>query len=203
MRRFDRTADGTPLAQEDFCQLAGKTAANEGKNFKYEGSYEEIAEIVKTHCGAHRIEIEKLFSLIAFNYVIGNGDAHLKNFSLIETPDGDFVVSPAYDLLSTAIHLPSESRTALVFFKDDFETEFFARNGFYGRPDFLELAQRFGMQNQRAEVILGRFQKEEIKVHSLLDRSLLSPTAKEAYRATFADRLRALGTTDVRRVKKG
>jgi serine/threonine-protein kinase HipA len=192
VRRFDRDATtGRKLAQEDFCQLAGKSRATHGENYKYDGSYEELGRLLRQYCPAWKVEAERLFALIAFNYVCGNGDAHLKNFSLLETPFGDSALSPAYDLLCTTLHLPTESRTALEMF-DDFTTPSFDANGFAKRPDFLELATRFGLRAVRAEAILVRFTSERSAFEALLDRSLLSPDAKVRYRAVLADRLRAI-----------
>lgn len=192
VRRFDRdAATGRKLAQEDFCQLAGKSRATHGENYKYDGSFEELGRLLRQYCPAWKVEAERLFALIAFNYVCGNGDAHLKNFSLLETPFGDSALSPAYDLLCTTLHLPTESRTALEMF-DDFTTPSFDANGFAKRPDFLELATRFGLRAVRAEAILARFASERPAFESLLHRSLLSPDAKARYRAVLADRLRAI-----------
>ncbi len=192
VRRFDRdAATGRKLAQEDFCQLAGKSRATHGENYKYDGSYEELGRLLRQYSPAWRVEAERLFALIAFNYVCGNGDAHLKNFSLLETPFGDHALSPAYDLLCTTLHLPSESRTALEMF-DEFITPSFEANAFAKRSDFIELANRFGLRPPRVTAILDRFASERPKVEALLDRSLLSPESKARYRAVFADRLQAL-----------
>ncbi len=192
VRRFDRDpATGRKLAQEDFCQLAGKSRATHGENYKYDGSYEELGSLLRQYCPAWKVEAERLFALVAFNYVCGNGDAHLKNFSLLETPFGDSALSPAYDLLCTTLHLPTESRTALEFF-DDFTTPSFDANGFAKRADLLELAKRFGLRATRAEAILNRFASERAAFEALLDRSLLSVEAKARYRAVLADRLWAI-----------
>jgi serine/threonine-protein kinase HipA len=192
VRRFDRdAATGRKLAQEDFCQLAGRSRATHGENYKYDGSYEELGGLLRRYSPAWRVESERLFTLIAFNYVCGNGDAHLKNFSLLETSFGDYSLSPAYDLLCTTLHLPTESRTALEIF-DDFITPSFEINAFAKRPDFMELANRFGLRAPRATAILDRFSIEKAKVEALLDRSLLSPESKARYRSLFADRLLAL-----------
>jgi serine/threonine-protein kinase HipA len=192
VRRFDRdAATGKKLAQEDFCQLAGKSRATHGENYKYDGSCEELGRLLRQYSPAWRVEAERLFMLIAFNYVCGNGDAHLKNFSLLETPFGDYSLSPAYDLLCTSLHLPAESRTALEIF-DDFVTPSFEINAFAKRSDFMELANRFGLRTPRATAILDRFNSERPKVEALLDRSLLSAESKSRYRALFADRLIAL-----------
>ena len=64
--------------------MVSKTTENAGPDFKYEYSYEELAELVLQYIPAHMVEIEKLFELIVFNYLFSNGDAHLKNFSVLE-----------------------------------------------------------------------------------------------------------------------
>ena len=86
--------DGLPLAQEDFCQLSNRSPDTAGAHYKYDSSHEEVGQILRRFNPSYRIDAEKLFRMIVFNYVIGNGDAHLKNFSLLETPLGDFSLSP-------------------------------------------------------------------------------------------------------------
>ena len=192
VRRFDRdAATGRKLAQEDFCQLAGKSRATDGENYKYNGTHEELGRLLRQYCPAWKVESERLFALIAFNYLCGNGDAHLKNFSLLETPFGDSALSPAYDLLCTTLHLPNESRTALDFF-DDFTTPSFDANGFAKRADFAALALRFSIRLERAGAILQRFVTEQASIEALLERSLLSADAKKRYRDILADRVRAM-----------
>lgn len=78
-RRFDRRG-GAKIGQEDFCQLSNRTEETAGRNYKYDGSYEEVGRILKQYGKACPVEIEKLFARIVFNYVFSNGDAHLKNF---------------------------------------------------------------------------------------------------------------------------
>lgn len=193
VKRFDRDPiTGVKRSQEDFCQLSNRTRETRGRNYKYDGSYEEIGQILKRYCGSYTIEIEKLFRLIVFNYVIGNGDAHFKNFSLVPTPLGDFVLSPGYDLLNTNLHLPTESSTALDIFADDFETEAFRENGFYSGADFLELARRFGMKLDRAIGILQSVEEFPEKVEALVRVSLLAETARERYMTIVRDRVRAV-----------
>lgn len=196
VRRFDRALDSErKLRQEDFCQLSGRSALNAGKNFKYDGSYEECGELVRTFCPAWRIAIERLFRQVVFNYLIGNGDAHLKNFSLLETPSADHALSPAYDLLCTSLHLPNESRLALDLFRNDFSTPFFQTNGFHGYQDFMELAARFEMAADVAAAFLVSLPSTRTAVHDLIGSSFLSEPAKERYRLIFDDRLLALRAT--------
>jgi serine/threonine-protein kinase HipA len=189
-RRFDRRA-GVKIGQEDFCQLSNRTEETAGRNYKYDGTYEEAGRILKQYCGAYSVEAEKLFARIVFNYAFSNGDAHLKNFSLFESEFGDFILTPAYDLLCTSLHFPEEGRTALDLF-DDFETESFRQNAFYRRPDFLKLAGFYGMQMGRAERYLNQFANNKDKTFDLIGRSLLSDPAKADFGARFTDRLKAI-----------
>jgi serine/threonine-protein kinase HipA len=191
VRRFDWKT-GAKLRQEDFCQLSGRSAQTTGRNFKYEGSHEECGRILRSFCPAWRIAIERLFRQIVFNYVTGNGHAHLKNFSLLDPPSGDHALSPAYDLLCTTLHLPGESRMALDLFGNNFETPIFQANGFHGFVDFMELANRFGIAEGVASAFLRSFEEKRSDAQALIGRSLMSKTAKDRYLEVFEDRLLAI-----------
>jgi serine/threonine-protein kinase HipA len=104
-KRFDLKEDGSKLAQEDFASLSGRTPQTHGEHYKYSGNYLELFEIMKKFVPAYPIEAPKLFKVLIFNYLFSNGDAHFKNFSLIETSMGDFKLGPAYDLLNSRIHI--------------------------------------------------------------------------------------------------
>ncbi|MBC8385554.1 MAG: HipA domain-containing protein, partial [Candidatus Cloacimonetes bacterium] len=189
-KRFDRK-NGEKFQQEDFCQLMNKTPETAGENFKYNSSYEEMGKIVHKFCSAGKIEIEKLFQQILFDYIFSNGDAHLKNFSLIESSYGDFVLSPAYDLINTAVHFPQESRLALDLFTD-YETDSFKLNGFYKKVDFLKLAEIFMIKKMRAERFLEEFVIKKEKVHGLIKTSFLRDEAKKRYLNLYDDRMKAI-----------
>ena len=88
------------------------------------------------------------------------------------------------------MHLPNESRTALELF-DDFESDFFKRNGFYGREDFIELANRFGIPEKRAETVLNTFPARKQAIGDLIASSFLSANGKQDYLVRLNDRLRA------------
>jgi serine/threonine-protein kinase HipA len=97
-RRFDRANDGKKFLQEDFCQLAEKSPKD-----KYDGSAELCARIVQRFASAPGVDAAKLFRLMVFTWWTGNGDMHLKNFSLLRGEDGNYRLSPAYDLLCTRL----------------------------------------------------------------------------------------------------
>ncbi len=182
VKRFDVLANGKKLLQEDFAQLANRSEDNAGKNYKYDYSYEEMAELMKRYVAAYPVEIEKFFSLIIFNYLICNGDSHLKNFSLTRNEQfGDYILTPAYDLLNTRLHLTVEPDTALDFFKDDFITEEYKAGSKYTKVDFLELGLRFGILKDRAEKILLRFTAKEKEIIEKVDQSFLPDDLKRTY----------------------
>lgn len=108
-KRFDLVADGSKLAQEDFASLAKRTPQTHGDNYKYAGNYLELFNLLRNSVTAYLPEASKLLRLIIFNYLFSNGDAHFKNFSLIETALGDFKLSPAYDLLNSRIHIEDQT----------------------------------------------------------------------------------------------
>ena len=189
-KRFDRE-NGVKIKQEDFSSLAGYTEQSHGKNYKYHYSYEEIGGLIKKYLPSYKIEVFKFFKLVLFNYLVGNGDAHLKNFSVLQRSTKDYGLSPAYDLLSSALHLPNESRTALEFFKV-YQTESFNANGFYAYDDCIALAKLLAIPPKMSEEIIKNFLSKEQETLSLLENSFLSPVAKVKYQALFIDRLRAI-----------
>ena len=102
IKRFDRYGKSKKLSVEDFAQLAGKS-----RETKYDYCMEKVINLIDTFSTFPAIEKVKLFRLTIFNFLIGNEDMHLKNFSII-TRDNKIELSPAYDLLNTTIVLPNE-----------------------------------------------------------------------------------------------
>lgn len=192
-RRFDVKQDGTKSLQEDFAQLLSRTSKTHGENYKYDGTYEEIGQLIKKYVAAAPPAIEEFFRLITFNYVIANGDAHLKNFSLIQLDTGEYQLTPAYDLMSTKLHTPYESDTALELYENCMDVEFYGVNGFYGRPDFLAFAKRLGIIDKRAMAILDTYASHRDAVIEMIKKSNLSESSKRTYITTFEDRLTRIG----------
>lgn len=191
-KRFDRRA-GMPIRQEDFCQLSGRSEETHGDTYKYDSSYEELAELVRRFCNSDAVENPKVFFIVLFNYVFSNGDAHLKNFSLFESPQGDYILTPAYDLLNTSIHFPGEpSSTGLDFFADGHFTPRYEELGFYSSTDFLELGDKFGIPEDEMTEMISRFPVRCSAVESAIAGSRLSSVAKRKYLARFSDRLKAI-----------
>ena len=191
-RRFDRRG-GERVQQEDFCQLAGRSPETHGENYKYDASYEELADLMRRFCPAAAVENPKVFFLILFNYVFANGDAHLKNFSLYRSEHGDYVLTPAYDLLNTSVHFPNEpTATGLDFFADGHFTAAYETLGFHSSADFIELGRTFGVAEDEVREQLAMFAERRAAVERMLAESALSGEAKSRYLFRFHDRLRAI-----------
>ncbi|MCC7299052.1 MAG: HipA domain-containing protein, partial [Bacteroidia bacterium] len=182
-KRFDYTADGSKTPQEDFASILGRTKELFGEDYKNEGSYEEIAQLMSQNVAAYPVEIEKFFELVLFNYLFNNGDAHLKNFSLQQPLAGDYLLSPAYDLINTRIHIPDEAFFALKngLFADDADTESFQSLGFYAYDDFLEFGKKIGIRERRAIALLNKFRTPNPTVNELTSHSYLTKNVKKLY----------------------
>lgn len=181
-KRFDVKEKGGKWGNEDFATLAGKTKDNAGANFKYDYSYEEAGLLIQKFVPAWRIEIEKFFSLVVFNFLFSNGDAHLKNFSLLESDSGDYLLSPAYDLVNTRLHV-DDTDFALDkgLFADEFKSEQFKKSGHPSKNDFTEFALRIGVKESRIEKLLNPFLEKQLFVETLISRSFLTQANKRGY----------------------
>src|ERR1700678_2290308 len=106
--RFDLRMDGTYRGFEDFCVLNARRTDE-----KYRGSYETSVMrrfgqfATSTHVTQ---DMQKLFTLIALNCALRNGDAHLKNFGVVyDDVQGEARLAPVYDLVTTSVYLPNDS----------------------------------------------------------------------------------------------
>ncbi|NWK74300.1 type II toxin-antitoxin system HipA family toxin [Acinetobacter sp. SwsAc6] len=110
VERFDKSSDGTKLGYEDFTTLMKKS---NDPDAKYSGSYETLLKATYLYTGSVA-EVEKMYKYIVFNCLVGNGDAHLKNFALQYSPDmKNIFVSPPFDITHTLIYESIDNKMAL------------------------------------------------------------------------------------------
>lgn len=174
VERFDRVATATGIArlhQEDACQILDRYPAD-----KYLLSTSEVMNALDV-CAAPVVEKTKLLRVIAFSYLIGNGDLHGKNVSVRTRPDRHIELSPAYDLLSTFPY--GDRRMAL---------RLDARDDNLRRGHFVTFGARHGLRERAVNSM----------VDSLLD---VAPLFEENLDAIGFDgrKLRALRTMMVKR----
>ena len=196
-KRFDYKADGSKIKQDDFASIAGKTEKNSGRDFKYSGSYEDVAKLLQQNVAAWRVEMEKFFTLVVFNYLFSNGDAHLKNFSLQETDGGDYVLTPAYDLMNTAIHINDGDfalQDGLIPIQE--YSEVYTKTSHPCKDDFITFGTRIGVHPKKLHAIIEMFATEQPKVYELIDNSFLEEKVKRMYKQSYQERLHCFRRSD-------
>ncbi len=112
--------------------------------------------------------MRRFFELVVFNYLFANGDAHLKNFSLQQTTNGDYLLSPAYDLLNTSLHIQDEDFALQEGLIPPAEhSDIYARTGHPCRADFETFGKRIGVLPKKVSAILDMFSQEQPAVYEL------------------------------------
>ena len=177
VKRFDRYKRGRrikKLACEDMQQILG------GPD-KYAGSHEQIAQAVRQHCTFIPLEFQRLFEVVIFNFAIGNGDAHRKNFSLLTSVDGTIALSPAYDLVSSRLAIPAES--------DELALTVSGKRNRLRRVDFLAFAAHLSIAPDYAEGKIADLLNLHGEFTEMIAASRLNPELREHLSGILADRL--------------
>jgi serine/threonine-protein kinase HipA len=175
IKRFDRFGKQQKRAVEDFSQLAELD-----RKTKYDYSVEKIVKLIDTYCTFPIIEHSKFFKLLIFNFLFGNEDMHLKNYSIITSDKGAIQFSPAYDLLN--------SMATYRFYEkayNDIEQTALTINGKKNnlkKGDFIALAERMELQDKIIEKSFSDLQKCYETALALLDKSFMSAKMIIAYR---------------------
>jgi serine/threonine-protein kinase HipA len=142
--------------------------------------------------------MEKFFNLVVFNFLFSNGDAHLKNFSLLETANGDSILSPAYDLMDTRIHVDEDGFFALndELFKEWYWSGCRIKNSHHHpcKEDFIEFGKKTGITENRVDKLLDPFLKKQGEVENLVIKSFLDEATKEQYLSHYNERLGMLNS---------
>jgi serine/threonine-protein kinase HipA len=173
VRRFDRLADRRKLLQEDFCQLAEQPPKD-----KYEGSAELCVRLLRRYASEPLVDVLRLYRLLVFSWWTGNGDMHLKNFSLLTGEDGLHRLSPAYDLVSTRLVIPGDQLALSVGGKRDRLT----------LEDWLGFARYGGIPERSAKRVLTKINSSLGVCVEMIDRSFLSAPSKNVYRDLLRER---------------
>lgn len=177
-RRIDRVGS-IKLAMEDMCQLSERLTED-----KYKGSAEQIGKIIRKYSSNPGFDLVTFFESAVFNFIIGNSDMHLKNFSLITSQDGTVSLAPFYDLLSTHLVMP-----------EDKEESALTINGKKSKltiDDFFALSDNLGIPNKAAVSSVKRIIGCREKWERLLQNSYLSDGLKVSYYHLITERLKRL-----------
>lgn len=178
-RRVDRTEKGEKLPMEDMCQLTERLTEH-----KYKGSYEQIAKAVQRFSSVPKLDLVNYWEQVVFSWITGNADMHLKNFSLYSTVKGNYTLTPAYDMLSTALVMPEDTEELAL-----------ALNGKkrkFKKPDFITAMQASGLEEKVIENIFRKFLKVKDKWFAFIELSFLSDDMKERYKGIIDEKLKMI-----------
>lgn len=166
-RRIDRTRKGGKIAMEDMCQLSERLTED-----KYKGSYERIAKLIRQHSAAPLLDVVNFWEVVVFSWLTGNADMHLKNFSLYRPAD-NYMLAPAYDLLSTALAMPEDDEELALTLN--------GKKKRIRRNDFEKAMLENGMKDNAIAKLFDRFSKSVPKWHGLINESFLPKALQKAY----------------------
>jgi serine/threonine-protein kinase HipA len=169
-KRIDRDKNGAKLPMEDMCQLTERLT-----EYKYKGSYEQIAKVILRHSSAPLLDLANFWELVLFCRLTGNSDMHLKNFSLYSPVRGMYTLAPAYDLLSAALALPQDT--------EELALTLGGRKKKLTCPNFRKAFTQSGLDPKVSERIFAGFEQAYPKWRSFIGVSFLTDAYKEKYLA--------------------
>ena len=159
-RRIDRTNEGGKLAMEDMCQLSEKLTEQ-----KYKGSYEQIAKLVLRYSSAPKLDLVNFWEQVVFSWITGNADMHLKNFSLYSPQQEVYTLTPAYDMLSTALVMPEDTEELALTLN--------GKKRKLKKADFVTSIRASGLDEKVIENLFKKLLKVETKWMEFISLSFL------------------------------
>ncbi len=179
--RFFEKNNVIMLAMEDFCQLDMRLTQD-----KYKGSYERCANVIRRYSSRKGLDMTELYLRIVFSFIVGNSDMHLKNFSLIETKSGsgEYVLSPAYDLLPVNIIMPED--------REQLALPINGKKMNIRKKDFLIFADECGISRISAEKMINSLTKKKDKLLQMCEESYLPEHLKKQFCELLEERIAIL-----------
>lgn len=175
-KRVDRTETGYKIHMLDMFQILEAFD-------KYKSSMEKVGKAVSQHSSNTLLDMVRLFEIVVFSFITGNNDMHLKNFSLLKI-DENWILAPAYDLLNVNLHLPED--------KEESALTIIGKKSRLMKKDFIQLGEKFGLNNKQIENTFKRFLKSEKAMRALLQKSFLSAEKQQNYDQLLKIRLSLL-----------
>ena len=123
--RMDRGRKGGKISMLDMCQLTNRLTEH-----KYYGTYQQLADTIKKYSAAPMLDVQRFWEVVLFSWITGNSDMHCKNFSLIDTGNGEYAFAPAYDLLAVLLADPEDTEEMAMSFTTGGTKSGFDRNTF-------------------------------------------------------------------------
>lgn len=179
--RMDRGKKNEKISMLDMCQLTNRLTEH-----KYYGTYQQLAETIKKYSSAPMLDVQRFWELVLFSWMTGNSDMHCKNFSLIDTGNGDYVLSPAYDLLAVLLADPADTEEMAMSFSVG------GKKGGFDHNTFMTAFVESGISVSRSEKIIKQMKTYLPKWKELISQSFLPENMKDDYYSLLEKRNRAL-----------
>lgn len=177
-KRIDR-AEGKKIHMEDMCQLTERLT-----EFKYRGSYEQIGKAIQKYSANPGLDLINFFEQLLFSFLTGNADMHLKNFSLINNPVLGYVLTPAYDMLSTKLVMEEDD--------EDLALTLNAKKKKLKRKDFISAFNLFEIPEKTQNNTFAKFERTIPSWFKMIEISFLPSEMKDAYADLIKDRTKRL-----------
>jgi len=181
VKRFDRLPDGSKLHKEDMAQLLELPSTA-----KYEASLEKVGKAIRRWCSHAFLDLINFYERVLFNFVIGNGDMHLKNWALLTLPqpEGRFIrLAPCYDFVSSRLYIPNDDESALTIH---------GRRNRIQRSDFEALAHYLELDAKAAASAMEKIVSSEKQLLEGVKPAPLSAPRKEALLTLISSRIHRL-----------
>ena len=179
--RMDRGRKGEKISMLDMCQLTNRLTEH-----KYYGTYQQLAETIKKYSSVPMLDVQRYWEVVLFSWMTGNSDMHCKNFSLIDTGNGEYVLSPAYDLLAVLLADPADTEEMAMSF-----TVGGAKNGF-NKTTFMDAFTQSGIPVAVADKMIDRMKGHFPKWKELIAQSFLPEKMKADYCRLLSQRIEQL-----------
>ena len=166
-RRIDRTNEGGKLAMEDMCQLS-----------------EQIAKLVLRYSSAPKLDLVNFWEQVVFSWITGNADMHLKNFSLYSPQQEVYTLTPAYDMLSTALVMPEDTEELALTLN--------GKKRKLRKADFVMSMRASGLDEKVIENLFKKLLKVETKWMEFISLSFLPEEMQISYKDMISIKLNML-----------
>ncbi|MCH8549821.1 MAG: HipA domain-containing protein [Balneolaceae bacterium] len=180
-KRIDRDENGNKFAMEDMCQLTGRLTED-----KYKGSHEQIAKVIKQFSANPLYDLTRFYEFVLFSFITGNGDMHLKNFSLFNDPKIGWKLAPGYDLLNTRLVISKEKDP------EELALTLFGKKSKFNPESFDKFGKTIGLNPKQIQNIKDSFLSKRDTFLQTIEKSFLSDEMKDIYIEILEERLMAL-----------
>ena len=150
-------------------------------------TYQQLAQTIKKYSSAPMLDVQRFWEVVLFSWITGNSDMHCKNFSLVDTGNGEYTLAPAYDLLAVLLADPADTEEMAMSF-----TVGGTKSGF-DRNTFMTAFTQSGIPDAVAEKMIERMKVHLPEWEKIIDQSFMPENMKANYLHLLNRRIAQLG----------